>query len=157
MTRGAIVAVLWILEEWAKGELFCFEAVVSSMEGSFARRSDTERRRGVLSTRRTRGAVGADGRMYARMGGTSGIGASEVWEGEVGEEASAERMLSSGSAWTREASCAVRWCSVCDCNIEGDWRVICVLLRERRSISSSRGRSFGGLSSSRSDVDGNTL
>ena len=142
VTRGAMVAVVWILEGWANGELFCFEAVVSSIDGSLARSRDTERSRGVESTRRTSGADGAEGKMYARIGGTSGIGASEVGEGEVGEEVSAERMLSSGSAWTRDANCAVRFCCGRTCEGEDSCLVICVLLRDRRSISSSIGRSF---------------
>ncbi len=124
VTRGATVAVAWILEGWAKAEVGCLDTADSSTEGSLARRREMERRRGVLSTRRTSGADGVEERMYARIGGTRGILASEMFDGEVGELVSAERMLSPGSAWTREASCAVRFCGGRACDGEGDWRVI---------------------------------
>ena len=57
------MAVTETLCACAKGEVVDLEAVVSSMEPSLARRSETERRSGVVSTRRTRGAVGLEGRM----------------------------------------------------------------------------------------------
>lgn len=65
------------------------------------------RRRGVESTRRSRGAVGVEGRMYERIGGRWGIdesrdGSSLFWSAE--SSVVVEIMLSSGlMPWTREA------------------------------------------------------
>lgn len=65
VTCGAMVAVAATLDWCAKGDvvLVCFpEGEDSSREGSLASRSETDRRSGVVSTRRIRGAEGAEGR-----------------------------------------------------------------------------------------------
>lgn len=66
VTCGAIVVVAATLDWCANGDVVkvCFpEGDDSSRDGILARRSETDRRSGVVSTRRMSGAVGAEGRM----------------------------------------------------------------------------------------------
>ena len=63
--------------------LECFpEGEDSSREGSLASRSETDRRSGVVSTRRIRGAEGAEGRTKDSIGGVSG---SVLWSASASE------------------------------------------------------------------------
>jgi hypothetical protein len=66
VTCGAMVAVAATLDWCANGDVVevCFpEGDVSSRDGILASRIETDRRRGVVSTRRMSGAEGAEGRM----------------------------------------------------------------------------------------------
>ena len=72
VTWGAIVAVPATFDWCANGDVveLCFpEGDVSSRDGILARRSETDKRRGVVSTRRISGADGAEDRMYDKIGG----------------------------------------------------------------------------------------
>ena len=94
-----MVADALTFEGWAKGE-GRFDSLGSSRAGNFARSSETERSSDDISTRRISGAVGEEGWIYASIGGNEG-GVSSKSSSSFGE-----RMLSSGSAGTREARCA---------------------------------------------------